>query len=355
MKKISPISYKPRDISFSTVEQYLSKSFTSNHITNWGPCVTQLENLVRKKLQILPNKAVICTSSGTAALHALIAGITKYNKKKLCFATQSYTFPSSIQQILSDSIIVDIDCSGGLDLSKVKHNNEIDGIIVTNCFGNLVDIGKYQDWCNKNNKILIFDNASTPSSFWKGSNSVNFGNGAIISLHHTKPIGFGEGGVIIANSIYEKNIRECVDQGFGRPDKIPIPFHLGSNYKMSDISAAFILSYFKKYDVIRETHMYFYQKLKSVIKGFTGIDYFPSAISDPFCSSFALLVENGIEETYFHENGVLAKKYYLPLSTNTPIANRFYKNIICLPLHIDLKKEDLHLYTMLISNISKRK
>jgi dTDP-4-amino-4,6-dideoxygalactose transaminase len=347
MKKIAPISYKPKDVSFDTIRQYLNKSFKNNHLTNWGPCVIDLENSLRDKLHILQNKSVICTSSGTTALHALIAGITKYYKQKLRFAVQAFTFPSSIQQILANSIVIDIDESGGLNLSHINVDY-IDGIVVTNCFGNLVDIDKYKDWCDKNNKILIFDNASTPSSFWKGKNSINYGNGAIVSLHHTKPIGFGEGGFVVVDSIYEENVRECVDQGFGRPNKTPQAFYAGSNYKMSDISAAFILSYLEQYHKIREAHVYLYQKMKKLINHIDGIKLFPCSIPDPFCSHIALLVNNGIEDNFFYRKGVAAKKYYRPLSSNSPISTRYYNDIICLPLHIELTEDDLLLYIDLI-------
>ena len=81
--------------------------------------------------------------------------------------------------------IIDIDNDGGLDISKIP--KETDGIIVTNIFGNIVDIEKYITYCNKNNIILLFDNAATPYTFYKGKNCVNYGTGSIISFHHTKP------------------------------------------------------------------------------------------------------------------------------------------------------------------------
>lgn len=343
MKKITLISNKPEEISLDIVREYLNESFAKNHLTNWGPCVTRLEKSLIEKLQISNNKALICASSGTTALHAIIGGMTKYHKQQLRFAVQAYTFPSSVQQILSESVIVDIDESGGLNLDHIN-TTEIDGIVVTNCFGNLVDIDKYQYWCNENDKILIFDNAATPSSFWKGNNSVNYGNGAMVSLHHTKPIGFGEGGIVIVDKIYEECVRECIDQGYGRPEKTPQPFYAGSNYKMSDVSAAFILTYLENYHTIRNVHVNLYQEMKKLISHLNGITMFPCSVADPFCSHFAFLLENGIHENYFHKNNIAAKKYYKPLCGTTPISNKYYRNIVCLPLHIQLSASDLILY-----------
>ena len=100
------------------------------------------------------------------------------------------------------SYIVDIDEGGGLDLSKVPADS--DGIIVTNIFGNVVDIDKYVEWAEKNKKFLVFDNAATAYTFYKGKNSCNYGSGSILSFHHTKPFGFGEGGCIVIDKKYEQ-------------------------------------------------------------------------------------------------------------------------------------------------------
>ena len=80
-------------------------------------------------------------------------------------ATQSFTFPPSAQGNLNNVRIIDIDLEGGIDLNQI--NNDIDGIIVTNIFGNIVNIEKYGKWAFDNNKFLLFDNAATPTLFLK--------------------------------------------------------------------------------------------------------------------------------------------------------------------------------------------
>ena len=70
-------------------------------------------------------------------------------------------------------------------------------VIATNCFGHLQDLNYITTQALNHDKILIFDNAATPYSFYKGTNSCNLGVGSFVSFHHTKPIGFGEGGIAI--------------------------------------------------------------------------------------------------------------------------------------------------------------
>jgi dTDP-4-amino-4,6-dideoxygalactose transaminase len=136
-------------------------------------------------------------------LHTLIALFDYIYNKPLHYAVQCFNFPTSAQNILSDrTTIIDIDPNEGtLDLNKVTSN--IDGIIVTNLFGYVGDIDRYCKWAVEHNKILLFDNAASPYSFYNDKNILEFGDGSIISLHHTKPLGFGEGGVIIVDSKYE--------------------------------------------------------------------------------------------------------------------------------------------------------
>ena len=147
---------------------------------------------------------------------------------------------------LSNAKIIDIDLDGGLNLEEL--DSSIDGIIVTNIFGNIVDIAKYEKWAKDNNKFLIFDNAATPFTFYKGKSCCNYGNGATISFHHTKPLGFGEGGAIIVDKKYEKNIRCLINFGINLTDNYWVKE--GNNYKMSDISAVYIIQYLDNFDLI---------------------------------------------------------------------------------------------------------
>src|SRR5207248_6172619 len=124
-------------------------------------------------------------------------------------------FPSSRQGPLKNSLIVDIDArTGAPDLTAIAALTQpYDGIIVTNVLGNLVPIDDYQDFCQQHKKILIFDNAATPFTFYQGRNSCHAGLAAIVSFHHTKPLGFAEGGCIIVDRQYENVIRHTLNFG----------------------------------------------------------------------------------------------------------------------------------------------
>ncbi len=324
-----------KSIDLEHVNTLLLKCQKTNQFTNNGPNVQELEKQIKHLLEIDDSKSVICVSNGTHALYACVAAFEMSLNKELQFATQSFTFPASAQGYLKNTIIVDVNEFGSLDLLQVPSN--VDGIIVTNIFGNVCDIDTYVKWCSDHNKFLIFDNAATPYTHYKGVNSCNFGNASTISFHHTKPIGFGEGGCIIIDSIYEQYVRRVINFGF---EKSPIPTwnRLGSNYKMSDIQAIFILQYLSNFKQIVSKHKdlanYFFTK--------TNLSIYPNFSSEcPFLSCFCILTNDS--ETKLKallENGVFARKYYVPLS-DSPISNKFYSRILCIPCTVDMSHFDI--------------
>ena len=132
---------KYKNVIQQTIENTCEKT---NQYTNGGPIVKALEDLIHTKFQIEESKAVICCNNATSALYALTSGI-QFISGVNQWATQSFTFPSSTQGMLKDAIIVDIDKDGGIDLEQIPEN--VTGIIVTNFFGNVVEIAKYVNWC----------------------------------------------------------------------------------------------------------------------------------------------------------------------------------------------------------------
>ena len=322
---------------------------STNQYTNYGSIVKELEDFVKDKFKIDNSKAVICCNNGTSALYALTSGINVFHApihgKQIQWVTQSLTFPVSAQGMLKDAIIIDIDKNGGIDLELVPEN--VNGLIVTNCFGNVVDIDKYINWCKKRNIFLVFDNAGTAYSFYKGKNSCNYGNGSIISFHHTKPFGFGEGGAIIVDKQYEYIIRKLMNFGIDNSDSAKYELYwnrLGNNYKMSEIAAVYILSYLKdNFDTIIKHHINIYEHFRSLEQN-NKLTLYPNFADEnmtvPMCITLLDKSYTNEHVNLLIDNGIYCRKYYCPLIL-TEISEYMYKHILCLPCNIDI---DLNLY-----------
>jgi len=338
-----------KKINQEKVTELIQSSIASKQFTNNGPNVKLLEKVIREKFMIDSSKAIIVVTNGSVALHSLATSIEYFHKKKINWATQSFTFPPSAQGTLSKTKIIDIDKGGGLNLEEL--DDSINGIIVTNIFGNVVDISKYENWAKKNNKFLIFDNAATPFTFYKGKSCCNYGNGATISFHHTKPLGFGEGGAIIVDKKYENNIRCLNNFGFYL-NKEQLWVREGNNNKMSDISAIYIIQYLDNFDRIVRKHkeLYSYFK-KQITKLNLPLQLFPSFHDEDkiMASCFCLLFDNyndTIKEELL-ENDIFCRKYYHPL-LETKNTMEIFKKILCVPCTVDMNTKDIDFIINLI-------
>ena len=341
------INWVPRKtINYEMVQGLLSLSDKTNQYTNGGPVVCMLEKEIHKLLKIDSNKSVICVSNGTTALWAAVAAIELYHSRNLQFCTQSFTFPASAQGYLRNVIIIDND-GGGIDLSKIPEEDGsplCDGIIVTNVFGNIVNIEKYEKWSKLYNKFLIFDNAATSFTFYNGKNSCNYGNASIVSFHHTKPIGFGEGGCIIIDSLYERSVRNIINFGIDNSSPIGKWNRIGGNYKISDIQAAYILQYLNNFETILSKSYLLYNHFIEGIKDIPDIELFPNySDKTPFLSCLSILSSRSDAIiNRLTDNNVYCRKYYNPLS-DTPVATEIFKKIVCISFTVDMTIEDIDL------------
>ena len=330
-----------KQIDHNRVKDILQKSISANQFTNGGPTVDLLEKTIGNIFKIDNDKSIICVSNGTVALWAAVAAIELYNNKDLQFYTQAFTFPASAQGYLDNVIIIDIDNDGGMDLNQIDCS-KCDGIIVTNIFGNVVDISKYEKWSKENNKYLIFDNAATSNTFYKGKNSCNYGTAATLSFHHTKPIGFGEGGCIIIDKQYEKTLRNIINFGIDNTSPLGKWHRKGGNYKMSDIQAAYILQYLDRFDAIVQKTSELYEYFLDLIKLLPSINLFPNfSDGSPFVSCISIFSENSndiIERLLKHN--IYCRKYYNPLIASS-VATKFYDNIVCISFTVDMTKNDI--------------
>ena len=341
-----------KTINVGRVNELLDTSIQSNHFTNGGPNTLLLENRIRVCLDIDSSKSVVCVSNGTVALWAVVACFEVFHEKALQFSTQSFTFPASAQGYLDNVKIIDIDAGGGIDLQQINPE-ECDGIIVTNVFGNIVDIDKYEDWAKINNKFLVFDNAATSYTSYKGKNSCNYGNAATLSFHHTKPIGFGEGGCIIVDSKYERTLRNVLNFGIDNTALLPKWHRKGGNYKMSDIQAVYILQYLDKFTHIKEYTKSLYGYFLEQIG--TEVELYSNFSDDiPFVSCICIFSEKSNEIiSSLLSNKIYCRKYYTPL-VDTPVATDFFNKIVCISCTIDMDKKDIDRIVRIIRILSRR-
>ncbi len=318
-----------KKLDIPTFENYLMPAQETNQFSNGGHATRVLESRAREMLKISDDKAIIATSSGTSALHAILYAMMRKNNANMRVCTQDFTFPSNSQGPATGPIITDIDASCNMNLYDEYAHNYGQIYIVTNCFGCVQDLDKVLMYAQEHKKIIIFDNAATPYTFINGINTCNLGHASYVSLHHTKHIGFGEGGLAIVDRHMEEAVRVACNFGM-----VEGQFNeRGNNFKISEISAAAILQYWDSFDIdeLREKLLdNYYNKLFDLNKNYEGTVHANFSDEDkflPVCVPFIFNKPSAI--TDFPEED--CKKYYRPLR-GLPVSQQIYDRIMCFPV-----------------------
>lgn len=316
-----------KQIDYNLLSKYLETAQTTNQFSNYGSAVQMLEQRARSMLKIDDSKAVIATSSGASAYQAILLGIFNYSDYSLFVFSQDFTFPCNFQGV-SSAIPIDIDDDQQITLDNTILNIQNAIVVITNCFGHVQNLTNITNHTSSYNQLLILDNAACPYSFYQGKNTCNFGVASYVSLHHTKPIGFGEGGLAIVDKKYESEVRAACN--FGMQNGIASKY--GNNYKMSEISAASILQWWDQFNIDELADNYRTNYWKKVHKYIDTNNALFSNYSDEdsFFPNCLPLIHDSYTPLSAYDNED-AKKYYKPFF-NLPNSKKLYENIVCLPI-----------------------
>lgn len=317
--------------NFQEIEKILQPAIESNIWSNNGQIKQELEKYLNKLLDLPNEKCVVCTNSGTSSLQLLLMYYDLKLNKELKWASSSYTFPSSVVNNNKNVDLFDID-NETFTLPIEADIENYDGYIITNLFGTFAkNTQEWIDCCVKYNKLLIFDNASSPLSKFDGKSICELGNASIGSLHCTKYLGgASEGGFIVIDKDEYDIVNSLTNFGFNNSRKYN---KYSSNYKMSEINAAVHLEYIQKYDI--DKHIYNQGFLIEEIDKIENVEVFNYSDTVVY-GNLPLIFNKEIDNRDFIDLGIVAHKYYLPLDESHKNSNELYKHIINLPMNSTL-------------------
>ena len=327
-----------------------------------GPKVRELEE---KFAKLCGTKYAVAVNSGTAALHTslYVAGI----KRDDAVITTPFTFIATANTILMQQakpVFVDIEEeSFNIDPKKIqeKINEKTKAIVTVDLYGLLCDYDEIGKIAKNNNLIVVEDACQAVNAELNGKKAGNFGNIAAFSFYGTKNITCGEGGMIATNN------KEYADNAglfrqHGRSKMTSYEYSgLGYNYRATDISAAILLEQLKKIDTITKKRIENAAYLSENLGKIKGIKV-PDAKSDG-SHVFHQYTIRALEKfklsrdelnEYLNKKGIGTGIYYpKPLHLlphfkkfgykggDFPIAEKLSNEVISLPIHPHLAKEQL--------------
>jgi dTDP-4-amino-4,6-dideoxygalactose transaminase len=331
----------------------VNEAVGQNTYSNRGPLVRQLEQQIGE-IHDIPYVTLACNATvGLAAsLYATLIesyGEVPQNHQVLASAFGFKATINAIRILGLDVKLLDI-ADGGPNMSIASVCNEIDrskniaAIIPTHCYGVSCAPNDYEELSARTGIPCVFDAAHCFLSMDDNGKAVaQRGNSSVVSLHATKIFHTCEGGFVVSpNAKHQKIVEDFLNFNLGNRNE-----YLGINGKMSEINAAFGLSYFSRVEEIVEHRRYCGLAYTRFFTNYSFLTKFCYPLFNEFPSGWngayfpiVFQTEDLRDNIYAHllsEHGIQTRAYFSCLSNDSVVEhpNSLFlsRRVLCLPLH----------------------
>ena len=333
-----------------------------------GPKVEEFE---QKFAEWVGAEYGIAVNSGTAALHvALLAcGIGEGDE----VITTPFTFIASGNSILytgARPVFADIDMKTyTLNPDSIEDliTEKTKAIMPVQLYGQSADMDRINEIAEKYGLIVIEDAAQAHGAAYNGQKVGSIGDMSCFSFYPTKNMTTSEGGIITTDD------DELAEKArIFRAHGATVRYHhdaIGYNFRMTDISAAIGLAQLENIDEFNEKRIANAAYLNEGLKDVDGV-------ITPYCADgskhvyhqYTIRVEKGDRDDWvdiINDCGVGTGIHYpiplynqpiyraLGIEGNCPNAELAADNVISLPVHPSLSKEDLDIVIEAVKTASK--
>ena len=315
------------------------------------------EHNITKKLEdnvakYVNRKYSVAVPNGTIAIYlALMASGIKEGHRVV---VPNITMIATINAIIwagAEPVIVDIDSSLCMSKESLQKVSDIDAVIFVPLNGRTGKGLEIQNYCKKNNIILIEDSAHALGSSYINQKCGSLGNISILSFTPHKIITMGQGGMVLLDDddIYQ-NLIDL--KTFNREkDKSDIHKGFGLNFKITDLQASLGLSQFNKLQEFIDIKKKLYDKYSKFIdkKYLKDFDDFETPwFVDLYCDSqkqreeLRLYLSSKNIETRYSYPSLSSQSYLREINkTKLRFSEEISDNILWLPSSTNLTDEQI--------------
>lgn len=312
--------------NFARVAELLEASAQRNHWANGGPLWHRLKEEMAVHMGLAPHVSLVpCANAGIgleamARLWAMRAG------RRLRWLAPAFAFRNLGRGYFADVTFVDCDGDAMLDMAALQavDPDSYDGIIAVNPMSHARSFDAVIGFARARNLPLLLDNAAgigtrLPDWGWQA-----------FSLHHTKPYGMGEGGLILLPAEAVAELEPLITYG-DRPPEPPEAWL--NNGKISDISCAFLLDRLQDAANWISASNGQRQRMLTLAAEFGLMPFCGGGVPHVPLTSVAVLSDLPVPEDLPGQlQFFTAAKYYRPLA-DLPQAKDIFRRIISLPSH----------------------
>lgn len=342
--------------------QAVKKVFDS-HWLGMGKEVKEFEEKLKDFLEV---KHVICIGTGTFAIHLAldVLGIGPGDE----VIVPSLTFVSSIHPIIqlgAKPVFCDIEEDTlNIDtneiLKKITKNTKV--ILSVDYSGLPCNLEKILAIAKKHHLRTVEDAAHAFGSTYKGKKIGGFSDITCFSFDPIKNITCGEGGALVTNNdsfaklTTSKRIMGIDNDTWTRYKNKRNWFYrvttLGYRYHMSNINAAIGLTQLVKLPLFLKRKREIVKKYDASFANIKGVQIIKHDYQNTAPFNYILKIKNGREQfmAYLKEQNIATGVHYIPnhtqpffkkYHTKLPVTERVWKEIVTLPLYVEMSNQDV--------------
>lgn len=285
-------------------------------LTNAGQCVKEFE---RRLADFLGVKHCIAMCNATVGLDITIRALELKGE----VIVPSFTFIATAHALKWQQItpvFCDIDpATHNIDPRRVEEliTPRTTGILGVHVWGRSCDVDALSEIAQRRKLRVIFDAAHAFACSHKGQMIGGFGDVEVFSFHATKFFNTFEGGAVTTNDDHLANkIRLMKNFGFSGWDQVS---YLGTNGKMSEISAAMGLTSLASLTDFIETNRRNYRQYQESLNGVPHIRLIRFDDNEKLNYQYVVIeIDEGAPVTrdqlmeVLHAENVMARRYFYP-------------------------------------------
>lgn len=253
-----------RDALITRINDLLDRRW----LTNNGPYVSELESRISQLTHV---KHCIVMCNATIAMEIAIRALELKGEVII----PSFTFIATAHALQWQEItpvFCDIDpATHTIDPHRIEEliTPRTSGIIGVHLWGRACEVEALEEISQKRNLKVLYDAAHAFACSHAGKMIGNFGDAEVFSFHATKFFNSFEGGAVLTNNDeLAQKIRLMKNFGFVDYDHVT---YIGTNGKMSEISAAMGLTSLESLDDFIGTNHQNYLQYQKQLHGIPGI------------------------------------------------------------------------------------
>jgi perosamine synthetase len=220
-------------------EEYLLDAFRSGWVSG-GPYVEKLELLTQ---QIFPGSTAYCVANGTLAIQLAFQALgvepgAEVLVPAFCFQAGA----NVLKQLGAIPVFCDIDpltWNQSVETLERAWTPRVVGVLVVHNYGASAPVSEIAQWAASKGVWMVEDCAEAWFSQYRGKYLGQYGVLSTFSMHATKPIACGEGGMVLSNDQkLHETLRLVRSHGLDRQRTHYLHLLAGNNYRLSNLLAA---------------------------------------------------------------------------------------------------------------------